>query len=225
MIFSKKNALVLWACCVSLFMSAGLSFACAVIEPPCFDFTRILKKGDVTINPPQITFGDNGEVWSYLYSFNARQPGMYQINFDFRNALSDVSAPPPAPPFAFVDTFYATLLFRDEKTLPDCNDCYESMAMFDMDAGGVFNSAGTVSPSSQGGDWLHFRMTFENTHAYIIPGFELMDWNCVDNDSQVRLSRICISQVPLPSAFLLFVSGLAGITGLIRRRRNRMRAP
>ena len=220
--FFRKGVAVLWVGLVLFCLPEGMSHACTVTCPGdggCyFDYDRIMQGGDVTINPPLMTFGDNGEIWSYLYSFNPLGPGMYTIDFDILNNLSDASAPPPAPPFAFLDTFYATLLFMENKTFPDCHDCYESMPMFDMDAGGIFNSFGTVSQSSEGPDWLHFNMTFQNTHAYIVPGFELIDWNCIDDDSQVQIANVCISQIPIPSAFLLLASGLAGIVGLLQRR-------
>jgi len=218
----KKGALILWVGFVSFSLLGGLSHACPVSCPDnndcCFELRRIIQGGDITIDPPLITFGDNGAVWSYLYSFNPLSPGMYNIDFYFKNDLSDVAAPPPAPPFAFLDSFYATLLFRDDKTLPDCDDCYKSMPMFDLDAGGVFNNFGTVSTSPEGDDWLHFSMAFENMYAYVVPGFELIDWNCIDDDSQVQLANVCISQIPIPSAFLLLGSGLIGTIGLLRRR-------
>ena len=218
----KKGALVLWVGLVSFSLAGGLSHACAVTCPGndgCyFEYNKIIQGGDVTINPPLITFGDNGEIWSYLYSFNPLSPGMYNIDFDIRNDLSNATAPPPAPLFAFLDTFYATLLFMDKKTLPDCDGCYESMPMFDLDAGGIFNSFGAISQSTEGPDWLHFSMAFQNTHAYIVPGFELIDWNCIDDDSQVQITNVCISQIPIPSALLLLGSGLIGTVGLMRRR-------
>jgi len=216
----KKGALFLWIGFVLFSLPGGLSHASPISCPDnddcCFDLRRIIQGGDVTIDPPLITFGDNGEVWSYLYSFNPLSPGMYNIDFDFKNDLSVV--PHPDYGLAFVDTFYATLLFRDDKTLPNCDDCYESMPMFDLDAGGIFNNFGTISPSTEGDDWLHFRMAFENMYAYVIPGFDLLDWNCIDDDSQVQMANVCISQIPIPSALLLLGSGLIGIIGLLRQR-------
>jgi len=218
----KKGALVLWIGFVSFSLLGGLSHASTIICPDnddcCFELRKIRQGGDVTIDPPLIIFGDDGVDWSYLYSFNPLSPGMYNIDFDFKNDLSDVAASPPPPPFAFLDTFYATLLFRDDKTLPDCDDCYESMPMFDLDAGGVFNNFGMISPSLEGDDWLHFRMAFENTHAYVLPGFELIDLNDIDDDSQVQVANVCISQIPIPSALMLLGSGFIGIIGLLRRR-------
>ena len=218
----NKGIMILWVGLLSFSLLGGLSDASPVSCPDnddcCFELRRIIQGGDVAIDPPLITFGDDDAVWSYLYSFNPLSPGMYNIEFDFKNDLSDVPAPPPAPPFAFIDTFYATLLFRNDQTLPDCNDCYDYMPMFDLDAGGVFNNFGTISPSLEGDDWLHFSMAFENTCAYVIPGFELIDWNFIDDDSQVQLANVCISQIPIPSAVLLLGSGVVGIVSLIRRR-------
>ena len=221
----KKGALMLVAGIV-LFSFPGIPYhafaaACPDDNGCCFEFRNTIQGGDVETNPPWITLGDNSETWSYFYSLNPLSPGRYNIDFDFKNDLSGVSAPPPAPPFAFVDTFYATLLFRDDKTPPNCNDCYEFIPMFDLDANGVFNDLfGTISKRPENDGWLHFSMAFENMHAYVIPGFELIDWNCIDNDSRVQIANACISRVPIPSAFLLPGSGLIGIIGLVRRRRK-----
>ena len=223
MVALKKGIMVLWIGFMSYSLLGGLSHSSPISCPDnddcCFELRWKTQGGDVTIDPPLITFGDDGVVFrNYLYSFNLLSPGMYNIDFDFKNDLSDVPEPPPPPPFAFPDTFFATLLFRDDKTLPDYNDCYESMPMFDLDAGGVFNNFGTISPSSEGDDWLHFSMAFENMYAYVFPGFDLFDWNHIDDDSQVQVANVCISQIPIPPALLLLGSGLIGIIGLLRRR-------
>ena len=81
---------------------------------------------------------------------------------------------------------------------------------------------GPSGASSLGGNWQHFSATFNNTHQFIIPTFEFMDFNNIDNDSQVWIDNVQLSAnapppAPEPSTGLLFFMGVATAVLLQRR--------
>lgn len=217
----NRMLLVMWCLATLLFVfSEGTALACAVMDDCCYGFTRLRHNGDVTGLPVdgEVTFGDDGFVLSYLFSFYNPGPGSYTIDLDIKNDLSDTPYPNYSPPFAFLDTFYASLMFRDDSDGDDCDTCYDWTPLFDMDATGPFNAYGEFSPGSIGEEWMHFTMTFENTHPYVITAFELVDWNGIDDDSELILANVCIARVPLPPSILLLASGLLGTLAVCRRR-------
>lgn len=177
-------------------------------------------EGDVQVVNEEAILGDNNEFYSALYQGVALVPFIYTIEFDFKNALSDVPDM-PGDPFAFLDTFFASLYFIDD--LDQFNlaaSAYDdTLALFDLDASGVFNNNGTIGASAKGADWFHFSMTFDNTYNYVIPTFELFDFNFIDNDSQVFLDNVSMNPVPEPATIVLLGSGLLGLGGVALRRR------
>ena len=63
-------------------------------------------------------------------------------------------------------------------------------------------------------------MNFYNAYNYVIPTFELYDFNFADGDSKVFIDNVQINPVPEPATFLLLASGLAGLGGFLRKRKK-----
>lgn len=180
----------------------------------------IIPDGDVQVVNEEAILGDSGEIYSALYQPVTLVPFIYTIEFDIKNDLSDFV--PADPPFAFFDSFFATLYFIDDTAQFDlASGVYDgSFALFDMDAFGVFNSNGVIEPSAKGQDWLHFRATFNSTFAHVIPTFELLDFNFTDSDSKALVDNVSINPIPEPATLLLVGSGLATLIGMAHKRRK-----
>jgi hypothetical protein len=140
---------------------------------------------------------------------------LYRISFDFKNELSPVPYDVDSGQFAFLDSFYATLYFVNSCSkfnLETCSFDYV-LPLFDLDYNGPFNNHGNISQSIRGGDWLHFDMVFANHFHKVIPTFELFDLNYINDDSEVLIADVSISQVPIPGTILLLGAGLLGLIG------------
>ena len=157
--------------------------------------------------------GDTNADYSLLFQGVALTPGSYCLDFDFLNGLSsDV----PVGTFAFPDTFFASLYFINDLPSFDLNgSVFDGVdALMDLDASGPSNVNGTLSASSLGSEWTHFSYHFTNNYAYVIPTFELFNFNGISSDSQVRLDNVAISEcavVPEPATMTLSAMGLLGL--------------
>ncbi len=184
--------------------------------------------GDVSVNSSgEAVLSDENNWYSWLYQGAALSPSTYTIEFDFQNNLSGVI--PDDPPWAFFDTFYASLYFTDDMASFDLTASVydEAHSLFNMDYNGVFDddfnpgtTNGTLSSSSKGDDWTHFSFTFQTSYAYAIPVFELYDYNYLFGDSQVLIDNVSIAPVPEPATILLLGTGLVGLVSIRRRRRH-----
>jgi hypothetical protein len=150
-------------------------------------------EGDVeTLNNMAFALGDRGATRSRIFQAFTLNPGVpYAITFDFKN---NVSGAQPTNPFAFPDTFFASLILLDDATGfdPDSTNFADAMPLFDLAAAGVLNNQGILSPSNLGPQWTHFSLTFTPTHRVVVPAFELLDLNFIDADSAVHLDNIRI---------------------------------
>lgn len=209
--------------------TAGLALVCLASQPAgamvvngTFDtgLSGWTTDGDVTAGP-EAALGDNATIYSLLYQGVALTPGQYRLEFDLRNLLSaDVSA----DPFAFPDTFFASLFFIDDLGTFDPGAAVfdDVTPLLDLDYTGAYNVTGALGASVLGPDWSHYTLDFTNTHAYAIPTFELLDFNFVSGDGSVLLDNVSITQptgvVPEPATLTLFAMGLAG--SVVARRRK-----
>jgi len=186
------------------------------------DLLSWTTSGDVQWETGSASLGDNLELYSLLYQGVSATNGSYTLTFDFQSGLSDQI--PTTDPFAFPDVLFASVYFVDDiSTFDPYNFSFDdSLALFDLDDLGPYNVNGTIGASSLGVDWQHFSATFNNTHQFIIPTFEFMDFNYIDNDSQVWIDNVQLSAntappVPEPSTGLLFFMGVATAISLQRR--------
>lgn len=206
----------------------GLAVACFSAVPGYAtvingDFSTGLSdwtaSGDVSATT-EATLGDNGEIYSYLLQPVALANGQYRIEFDFLNLLSsdltgDVNA--------FPDTFFASLFFTNDLPSFDLVGAVfdDVTPLMDLDASGALNVAGVLSPSVAGPNWTHFSFDFTNNYSYVIPVFELLDFNFVSADSVVSLDNVSITQptgvVPEPATLTLMAMGLAGCIATRKR--------
>jgi PEP-CTERM motif-containing protein len=179
--------------------------------------------GDTSTSDEYAVLGDDDDWWSYLYQPIGLDNGTYTIEFDFKNELSTQPDDPNSSSEAFYDTFYASVYFINDIENFDLTlfEYDHSLPLFDMDAnGGVFNEiSGSISPNDDDSSWLHFYTTFTNEYEYAIVTFELIDWNFIDNDSQVFIDNVSITPVPEPATLILLVTGLTGLGIFSRKKR------
>jgi hypothetical protein len=72
----------------------------------------------------------------------------------------------------------------------------QAISLFDLDATGSANVTGSIGPSSKGANWSLFSLTFDNTHGFVVPAFDLRDLNLVNDDSAVALDNVTLVEVP-----------------------------
>ena len=177
-------------------------------------------QGDVSA-ASAATLGDDGEIYSLLFQPVALAPGQYQFEFDFQNLLS---ADPGTDPNAFPDAFFASLYFINDLPSFDLAGSVfdDALPLLDADSSGPVALAGVLSPSVAIPGWTHYTLDFTNNYSYVIPVFELLDFNIVSGDSAVNLDNVSITQptgvVPEPATLTLLAMGLAGC--LASRKRN-----
>ncbi len=198
----------------------ALSSTRALAFPSNGDFSDGLNhwttRGNVVESGEHAVLGDTGASHSVLHQGGAWMLKLLTFDLDIRNLLAET-----VPVGLFADGFFASLYFTDDLASfdPDNGGYDRVVPLFDMDASGIYNSAGTVGDSAKGPDWQHVSVSLENQHAYAIPVFELYDLNQVGGDSLVFLDNITI--VPEPGTLGLFGSGLAVLLALAgSRRRN-----
>jgi hypothetical protein len=173
-----------------------------------------LTDGDVAGVAGEVVLSDGQARLSLLFQPIPLPGGTYTVDVDVRQELS-----PDIPVGQLPDVFFASVYFVDD---PGAFDLLGgrfdgAAALFDLAAGGFANVVGEVGASSKGPVWLHYRGTFELTHAYAIPTFELNDDNAVVADSQVFLDNLRIALIPEPLTLVNFPLGLV-LLWVVRRR-------
>ncbi|HZJ16488.1 MAG TPA: immunoglobulin domain-containing protein, partial [Chthoniobacteraceae bacterium] len=131
----------------------------------------------------------SGLLWQPVASLDGR----FTLTFDYNNALSA-----SVPQGALADSFFATLYFTDNLATFDIAGGMfdQAISLFDLDATGLANVTGSIGPSSKGANWSLFTLTFDNTHGFIVPAFDLRDLNLVNDDSAVALDNVKLTEIP-----------------------------
>jgi hypothetical protein len=217
----KLNEAKPWAGAVATRWALGLAIAClsaastyATVANGSFSagLSDWTTQGDVSATSVA-TLGDNGEIYSSLLQPVALAPGQYQFEFDFQSLMS---TDPGTDPSAFPDAFFASLYFINDLPSFDLAGSVfdDAMPLLDVDVSGPVAIAGVLSPSVAIPGWTHYTMDFTNNFSYVIPVFELLDFNIVSGDSAVNLDNVSITQptgvVPEPATLTLVVLGLVG---------------
>jgi len=226
----------LFVICLGVFVCFGLGNASAQIING--DFSTDLSgwtTGGVNMtdeNPPAavITAGDvkveNGEAvlldgspganiifYSFLYQDVELDPGWYTLELDFKYAFSR-----DAEDGFFPDSFYASLIYTDDLSLVDLyNMAYgeDLLPLFAIEDGVASYDDGEptgTDPNAKGIEWIHYKVRFQNSFAYVMPTFEIYGDNG-SLDSEIRLDNISITKeinpIPEPKTILLLTAGLA----------------
>jgi len=163
------------------------------------------SEGDVNVESEAAVLGDDGDFYSLLYQPVALDAGAYTFEFDFMNSLSQT-----VDPGTFPDTAFVTLYFVDDVSQLDvAGGLYDDyLAILDLDYMGPFNVNGSIESSVVGPEWSHLTVNFENSYNYVVPAFELLDSNFVNNDSNLLVDNVAVSIIPEPGTLVILASGL-----------------
>ena len=171
-------------------------------------------RGSVAASTGIAVVTDENATASLLFQAVLEEADIVTVEFDFRNALSDT-----VPAGRLADTFFASLYFTDNLAALDipAGTYDRAVPLFDLDANGSFNVNGSIGASTKGADWSLFRGSFVNTHAFVVPAFELRELNLINDDSAVALDNVFL--IPEGGALSFALIG-GGFLGLGRHRAN-----
>jgi len=206
-----------------LLASSSIAHAVPVNGDFSAGLTSWTADGDVTSAGGEAILSDTTQgcaLCSRLYQGVGLATGMYTIEFDFLNSLSDI-----VPDFFAPDMFFASLYFANDLSAFDIDNAgFDAVtALLDADYLADVAVAGSLSASAKGAEWTHYTFSFQNNFNFVIPVFELIDFNGLTADSQFRIDNVTITAqgavVPEPATVLLLLMGL-GVVGVLSRKRQ-----
>lgn len=165
--------------------------------------------GDVVHASGEAILGDNAVVSAILHQPVAVPLGPTTISFDYRPGLSDTVTTGFAP-----DTAFISLFFFDDPALFDLGEGLfdDALGLLDVDKDGVFNSVGTIIPSTEKGPgWWHFSALFNQSHNYVAIAVELAGLNGVPGDSEMAIDNVILIPEPGTLGLLAFALAVFGI--------------
>lgn len=175
---------------------------------------------DVSEVSGQARIGDESP-WgiSTLYQLADADIGTTVFEFDFYNGLADDPA--------FADVFAVSLLLSDDASSFDLlGGVYDdALWLGDIYASESYLNGASVTSSSLGSGWQHFRFEFENLYSAVIPTFDLIDFDYAFN-SHVLIDNVNLDlaavDVGEPSTIMLMCLSLV-LLGAARRSRKERR--
>jgi hypothetical protein len=180
-----------------------------------------ITTGDVSVNGSnEAEIGDDNHIYSALYQGIDTGTGSFELGFDFRNDLSN-----DVPTGTFPDTLNANVYLTSDRGGFDLADpaTYDHVfPVFSADYNGLFdiNIDAIVGPSTdKGPDWLHISFVFDSAQQFLVPAFELDDFNFIDNDSVALIDNVTLSPAAIPapnSLCLMFIGAAAFFPGYKR---------
>lgn len=173
--------------------------------------------GDVSAPAGTAILGDSSVIVSQLYQGSNVGAGTHTLQFDFLNELSSFEPTGGFPDFVSINIY----LIDDLGTFDLDNLVFDDVvALTNMDFNGPTGAVnGTIGPSSLGGNWQLFSVTFNSSFQYAIPTFELFGLNFEDGDSMFQVDNVRFVDsgiIPEPATLSLLAGGLA-LLGIRRR--------
>lgn len=163
--------------------------------------------------------GDAQSDHSILYRAAEWDQPTFTIELEVRDVLSET-----VNPQAFADAFFASVYFVDDLgTFDLATLSYDhALPLFTADSEqGLRLHNGVIGPGDLGAGWQRYQAQLPGDYRYIVPVFELLNYNLTQGDSIVLIDNVAIIPEP-PSAVLLVFGALLSRLAAWRRRAREM---
>lgn len=216
MSMTRIDCRILLSGCLALALHTGESLGGFSYE---WDFSDGLTGWTVTGNVKAVAetalLSDAGAAHSTLHQAAEWDAPTFTIELEFQDLLSNT-----IEPGRFPDAFFASAYFVDDLGSFDLATLsYDhALPLFTITTGqDLLVHTGTVGPGESGENWQRYQATLSCDYAYVIPVFELLDYNLTTGDSGVQIDHVLI--IPEPRVVALLGLGTVILLRVTRRRR------